>query len=53
MSYWHRGMVLKGNPEYSLHFNETDCLSASQRGYVEAQLTLFDKWYADWSRSGV
>lgn len=42
-------MVLKGNPEYTLHFNETDDLSPSQRGYVEAQLALFERWYADWS----
>ncbi|MFC4624067.1 dihydrodipicolinate synthase family protein [Daeguia caeni] len=43
-------MVLKGNKEYTLHFNETDELTESQRGYVEAQLTLFDNWYADWSK---
>ncbi|MTH76825.1 dihydrodipicolinate synthase family protein [Paracoccus aestuariivivens] len=43
-------MVLKGNPEYTLHFNETDALSDSQRGYAEVQLGLFDAWYADWSR---
>lgn len=43
-------MVLKGNPEYRLHFNETDALTDSQRGYVEAQLKLFDTWYAGWSR---
>lgn len=43
-------MVLKGNPEYRLHFNETDELSASQRGFIEAQLKLFDTWYAEWSR---
>ncbi|MDR0809462.1 MAG: dihydrodipicolinate synthase family protein [Gemmobacter sp.] len=41
-------MVLKGNPEYELHFNETDALSPSQRGFIEAQLKLFDAWYADW-----
>jgi 4-hydroxy-tetrahydrodipicolinate synthase len=43
-------MVLKGNPEYALHFNETDALSDSQRGYAETQLKLFDAWYAEWSR---
>ncbi|MCO4317947.1 dihydrodipicolinate synthase family protein [Phyllobacterium sp. 21LDTY02-6] len=42
-------MVLTGNPEYELHFNETDKLSDSQRRYCEAQLDLFQKWYADWS----
>ncbi len=43
-------MVLKGDSEYALHFNETDVLSESQRGYVEAQLKLFDTWYAEWSK---
>ena len=43
-------MVLKGDPEYTLHFNADDALSASQQGYVEAQLKLFDTWYADWSK---
>ena len=43
-------MVLKGDAEYALHFNETDALSDSQRGYAEAQLKLFDAWYADWSK---
>ena len=43
-------MVLKGDKEYTLHFNETDELSESQRGYVEAQLKLFDTWYAEWSK---
>lgn len=43
-------MVVKGNPEYTLHFNETDVLSDSQRGYVEAQLKLFDAWYGEWSK---
>lgn len=45
-------MVLTGNPEYELHFNETDKLSDSQRGYCEAQLKLFQTWYADWSKQG-
>ena len=48
--YFKHMMVLKGNPEYTLHFNETDVLSDSQRGYVEAQLKLFDTWYANWSK---
>lgn len=46
-------MVLKGDKEYTLHFNETDALSDSQRGYCEAQLKLFDAWYADWSKANV
>lgn len=43
-------MVLKGDQEYELHFNETDFLSASQRGYVEAQFNLFNAWYSEWSK---
>jgi 4-hydroxy-tetrahydrodipicolinate synthase len=48
--YFKHMMVLKGAPEYELHFNETDALTDSQRGYAEAQLKLFDSWYAQWSR---
>ena len=48
--YFKHMMVLKGAPEYKLHFNETDALTDSQRGYAEAQLKLFDSWYAQWSR---
>ncbi len=48
--YYKHLMVLNGEPEYNLHFNETDVLSDSQRGYVERQYALFRAWYADWSR---
>lgn len=48
--YYKHLMVLQGNPEYELHFNETDKLSDSQRGYAEAQLKLFQNWYAEWSK---
>ncbi len=43
-------MVLKGDKEYTLHFNETDMLSDSQVGYVNAQFKLFNDWYAEWSK---
>jgi len=43
-------MVLKGDKEYTLHFNETDRLSDSQLGYVNAQFKLFNAWYAEWSK---
>ena len=43
-------MVLKGHAEYALNFNESDALTASQKGFIEKQLALFDLWYADWSR---
>lgn len=48
--YFKHMMVLKGHAEYALHFNATDELSPSQRGFIEAQLTLFDAWFADWSQ---
>ncbi|CVI62377.1 MULTISPECIES: dihydrodipicolinate synthase family protein [Agrobacterium] len=48
--YFKHMMVLKGDKEYTLHFNETDALTDSQRGYVEAQFKLFNSWYADWSK---
>jgi dihydrodipicolinate synthase/N-acetylneuraminate lyase len=41
-------MVLRGNPEYALHFNVSDALSPSQKAYATAQLELFDRWYAGW-----
>ena len=48
--YYKYLMVLEGNPEYALHFNETDALSPSQAHYAETQLRLFKAWYADWSK---
>ena len=48
--YFKHMMVLRGDAEYTLHFNATDALTDSQRCYVEAQLKLFDAWYADWSK---
>jgi dihydrodipicolinate synthase/N-acetylneuraminate lyase len=47
--YYKHLMVLNGNAEYTLHFNETDALSASQKQYVEDQYRLFKSWYANWS----
>ncbi|WP_175724287.1 dihydrodipicolinate synthase family protein [Burkholderia ambifaria] len=44
-------MVLNGDKEYTLHFNETDALSDAQRNYAEAQYTLFRNWYANWSKT--
>lgn len=35
--YYKYLMVLNGDKEYTLHFNETDALSESQRKYVETQ----------------
>jgi dihydrodipicolinate synthase/N-acetylneuraminate lyase len=39
-------MVLNGDAEYTLHFNETDKLSASQQRHLENQYKLFKAWYA-------
>ncbi|MEM5543978.1 dihydrodipicolinate synthase family protein [Sulfitobacter sp. AS92] len=50
--YYKHLMVLEGHAEYALHFNETDALSDSQRGYAEVQYKLFRTWYADWSQQG-
>jgi len=44
-------MVLNGDKEYTLHFNETDELSDAQRRYAESQYGLFRNWYANWSKS--
>jgi 4-hydroxy-tetrahydrodipicolinate synthase len=43
-------LVLNGEEEYRLHFNETDALSDSQRGHVERQFAQFRAWYEAWSR---
>ena len=47
--YYKHLMVLNGDTEYSLHFNETDVLTDAQRNYAEQQYTLFRSWYANWS----
>lgn len=39
-------MVLTGDTEYTLHFNESDRLSASQQRHLENQYALFKAWYA-------
>lgn len=49
--YYKHLMVLNGDTEYSLHFNETDALSDAQRRYAETQYDLFRDWYAQWSAS--
>lgn len=49
--YYKYLMVLEGNPEYALHFNEADSLSLSQRHYAEKQLQLFKAWYGSWTQS--
>lgn len=48
--YYKYLMVLEGNLEYELHFNESDSLSLSQRQYAEKQLRLFKAWYSSWAK---
>ncbi len=43
-------MVLNGDTEYTLHFNESDVLTDAQRNYIEQQYNLFKDWYQDWSQ---
>ncbi|CAM3781327.1 4-hydroxy-tetrahydrodipicolinate synthase [Pseudomonas reidholzensis] len=47
--YYKHLMVLNGDREYTLHFNESDVLTDAQRNYAEAQYTLFRTWYGNWS----
>ncbi|GLH32499.1 MULTISPECIES: dihydrodipicolinate synthase family protein [Pseudomonas] len=47
--YYKHLMVLNGDREYSLHFNETDALTDAQRNYAEQQYALFRTWYSSWS----
>jgi len=47
--YYKHLMVLNGDEEYTLHFNETDVLTDSQRRYAEKQYHLFKDWYANWT----
>ena len=42
-------MVLTGSAEYALHFNPTDELTPSQRGWAERQFAQFTAWYAKWN----
>lgn len=46
--YYKYLLVLNGESEYELHFNESDSLSASQRIFVESQYRLFKSWWANW-----
>jgi dihydrodipicolinate synthase/N-acetylneuraminate lyase len=46
--YYKYLMVLNGDQEYTLHFNETDVLSDAQRNYAENQYALFRQWYSSW-----
>lgn len=46
--YYKHLLVLNGEEEYQFHFNETDCLSASQKHFVESQYAQFNQWWDNW-----
>ena len=46
--YYKYLLLLNGEAEYELHFNETDYLPDSQKHYIEQQYSLFKVWFDDW-----
>lgn len=46
--YYKYLLVLLGETDYELHFNETDTLTQSQKRFAETQLKLFQQWWKDW-----
>ncbi len=42
-------LVLNGEEQYRLHFNESDALSPSHQTLVEDQYRLFKAWWAQWT----
>jgi 4-hydroxy-tetrahydrodipicolinate synthase len=47
--YYKYILVLLGDGDYELNFNEADQLSKSQRHYAETQLKLFQEWWDNWA----
>ena len=46
--YYKYLLVLLGDTDFELHFNEADELSASQKVFAETQLSRFLDWWANW-----
>lgn len=46
--YYKELMVLEGNSEYDRHFNSSDCLTDSQRGFLKEQWHQFRHWWKSW-----
>ena len=46
--YYKYLLELQGDDDYALHFNHSDCLSSSQRGFIEQQFKLFQTWWSQW-----
>ncbi len=47
--YYKYLLVLLGDKDYELHFNESDRLSPSQKHFAESHLKLFQVWWNNWS----
>jgi 4-hydroxy-tetrahydrodipicolinate synthase len=47
--YYKYLMVLNGEDAYRLHFNPTDKLTDSQKGFAKSQYDLFKSWYKNWN----
>jgi 1-pyrroline-4-hydroxy-2-carboxylate deaminase len=47
--YYKHLLVLLGDADYELNFDESDRLSPSQARFAEAQLNLFQQWWKNWS----
>ena len=48
--YYKYLMVLNGEEAYRLHFNPTDKLTDSQKGFAKSQYNLFKNWYKNWNK---
>ena len=46
--YYKYLLVLLGDTDYTLNFNESDRLSPSQQHFAESQLKLFQQWWSQW-----
>lgn len=46
--YYKYLLVLLGDKDYELHFNDTDELTQSQKTFAASQLALFQNWWAKW-----
>jgi 4-hydroxy-tetrahydrodipicolinate synthase len=47
--YYKYLMVLEGDPDYEHHFNCSDRLTTSQRGFIQSQWRQFKQWWDSWS----
>ncbi|MGB1147582.1 MAG: dihydrodipicolinate synthase family protein [Alphaproteobacteria bacterium] len=45
-------LTVTGDEAFRLNFYETDELTEAQRRFAEDQLTLFQAWFADWTKQG-